>query len=166
MTNIDIRLYSKIISNRLTPILPNHIKLDQTGFMKGRETKDNIIKTCILVEYAQRTAIQTCLLAVDAEKAFDRVGWRFLKETLIQIGMGPKMLSRIVALYSNSRAKVRTNRILSEYIKISNGTLQGCPLSPLLYIFVMEHLIMAIRKNKDIKGIKVKDKEYKTDIRR
>lgn len=68
LTNIDIRLYSKIISNRLTPILPNHIKLDQTGFMKGRETKDNIIKTCTLVEYAQRTAVQTCLLAVDAKR--------------------------------------------------------------------------------------------------
>lgn len=109
LTNIDIRLYSKTIANRIAPILPKHIKLDQTGFTKGRETRDNIIKTCTLVEYVQRTAIPICLLAVDAEKAFDRVGWRFLEETLIQIGMGPKMLSRILALYSNSRAKVRVN---------------------------------------------------------
>lgn len=164
LTNIDIRLYSKIISNRLTPILPNYIELDQTGFMKGRETKDNIIKTCTLIEYAQKTAIQTCLLTVDAEKAFDRVAGQFLKEALIQIGMDPKMFNRIVALYSNSRAKVRTNGILSEYIEITNGTRQGCPLSPLLYILVMEHLVMAIRKNKDIKGIKIKDNEYKTAV--
>lgn len=140
-TNIDIRLYSKIILNRLIPILPNHIKLEQTGFTKGRETKNNIIKTCTLVEYAD---VQTRLLAVDAEKAFDRVGWQFLEETLMQIGMGPKMLSRIIALYSISRAKVRINGVLSEDIKISNGTHQGCPLSPLLFILVME--ITAIRK--------------------
>lgn len=164
MTNIDIRLYSKIIANRIAPILPKHIKLDQTGFTKGRETRDNIIKTCTLVEYVQRTAIPTCLLAVDVEKAFDRVGWRFLEETLIQIGMGPKMISRILAMYSNSRAKVRVNGILSEYIKISNGTRQGCPLLPLLYILVIEHLITAIRKNKDINGIKIKDIKYKTAI--
>lgn len=164
MTNIDIRLYSKIIANRIAPILPKHIKLDQTGFTKGRETRDNIIKTCTLVEYVQRTTIPTCLLAIAAEKAFDRVGWRFLAETLIQIGMGPKMLSRILALYSNSRAKVRVNGILSEYIKISNGTRQGCPLLPLLYILVIEHLITAIRKNKDINGIKIKDIKYKTAI--
>lgn len=44
LTNKDIRLYSKIISNRLTPILPEHINLVQTGFTKGRETRDTIIK--------------------------------------------------------------------------------------------------------------------------
>lgn len=127
LTNIDIRLYSKIILNRLTPILPNHIKLDQAGFTKGRETKDNIIKTCTLMEYAQRATIQTCLLAVNAKKAFDRVGWQFLEETLIQLGMGPKMLSRIVTLYSNSRAKVRINGVLSEDIRISNRTVRDTP---------------------------------------
>lgn len=130
LTNIDIRLYSKILANRLTPILPNHIGLDQAGFTKGRETKDNIIKTCTLVEYVQRTATQACLMAIDVEKAFDRVGWRFLEETLMQIGIGPKMFSRIVALYSNSKAKVRVNGALSEDIKISNGTRQGCPFPP------------------------------------
>lgn len=64
LTNIDtgIRLYSNIISNRLTPILPRHINLGQTGFTKGRETRNNIIKTCTIVDYAQRADIPAWLL--------------------------------------------------------------------------------------------------------
>lgn len=144
LTNIDLRLYSKIIANSLTPILPAYINLDQTGFATGREARDDIIKTCTLVEYAQRSAIPSCLLSVIAEKAFDRVGWRFLREALIQLGTGPKMLQRIMVLDSNPRAKIQTNGILSDYVNISNGTRQGCPLSPLLYVIVMEHLTTAI----------------------
>lgn len=82
------------------------------------------------MEFAQRTAIETCMLAVDAEKAFDRIGWCFLEETLKQLGMGPKMRYRIAALYSNLKARVRVNGMLSKDIKMSNGTRQGCPLSP------------------------------------
>lgn len=54
LTNIDLRLYSKIIANRLTPIIPAHIHLDQVGFINGREARDNTSKTLTLVEYAQR----------------------------------------------------------------------------------------------------------------
>lgn len=41
LTTIDLRLYSKIIANRFTTILPAHINLDQTGFTMGREVRDN-----------------------------------------------------------------------------------------------------------------------------
>lgn len=165
LTNIDLSLYSKIIANRFTAILPAHINLDQTGFTMGREARDNTIKTCILVEYAQKTAIPACLLSVDDEKAFDRVEWRFLREALIQFGKGPRMLHRIMVLYSNPRAKIRMNGMLSDYLKISNGTRQGCPLPPDSYLpIVMEHLTTAIRNNRDIQGIKVKGKEYKMSV--
>lgn len=35
LTNIDLRIYSKIIANRITPIIPRYIHLDQVGFIKG-----------------------------------------------------------------------------------------------------------------------------------
>lgn len=54
LTNIDLRLYSKTIANRLTPIIPAHIHLDQVGFIKGRGARDNTSKTLTLVKYAER----------------------------------------------------------------------------------------------------------------
>lgn len=164
LTNLDLRIYSKIIANRLTPIIPRYIHLDQVGFVKGREARDNTLKTLTLLEYVQRGSIPSCLLAIDAEKAFERVGWSFLKETLIQWGLGAVMIDKIMTLYQHPTAKIRANSNLSGEIMIANGTRQGCPLSPILYILIMEHLLNAIRANKDIQGIRVGDTEYKLSV--
>lgn len=143
LTNIDIRMYSKMIANRLTPLIPDLINLDQVGFTPGRETRDNTLKTIALMEHAQKCHIPACLISVDAEKAFDRVHWSFLQQTLQQIGVGPKLMVKILSLYMGLSAKIRSNGLLSDPIWIRNGTHKGCPLSPLLYILTIEHLAIA-----------------------
>lgn len=85
-------------------------------------------------------------------------------EAFKQIGIDPQLLQKIMALYSNPKATVCINGILSDPIEISNGTGQGCLLSPLLYVIEMEHLTTAIRNNLDIQGIRVKGKEDKMSV--
>lgn len=113
------------------------------------------------MSHAQRQKIPACLLSVDAEKAFDRVHWLFLRFSLAQIGIGPSLLGKLMALYQGPTARVMTNGILSSPVHVANGTRQGCPLSPLLYVLVMEHLAVAIRANPDIHGISISDAQHK-----
>ena len=40
-------------------------------------------------------------------------------------------------------------------LPLRSGTRQGCPLSPLLFIIVLEILTTAIREEKEIKGIQI-----------
>lgn len=72
------------------------------------------------------------------------------------------MLAYIMVLYSNTSAKVRVNGNLSEAFAIINGTRQRCPLSPLIYVLTLEPHLRCLRSNPDIKGIQIKDREYKT----
>lgn len=75
--------------------------------------------------------------------------------------MGPNLLNKILALYSKPKARKRNNGSLTTSFPIQNGTHQGCPLSPLLYVLVMEHLATAIRQNPSITGIQIDQQEIK-----
>ena len=45
-----------------------------------------------------------------------------------------------------------------------SGTRQGCPLLPLLFKIVLEVLAMAIREEKEIKGIQIGKEEVKLSL--
>lgn len=88
------------------------------------------------------------ILAVDAEKAFDRVEWNFLFQTLEAFKMLTELINLIKTLSKKPQASIYTNGILSNSFQLTRGTTQGCPLSPLLFAIFIEPL--AIRQNNDI----------------
>ena len=47
---------------------------------------------------------------------------------------------------------------------LKSGTRQGCPLSPLLFNKVLEVLAMAIRAEKEMKGIQIGKEEIKLSL--
>lgn len=100
LLNLNIKIYAKVLENRLSPLLPSIIHKDQVGFIPGQEARDNTTKTIHLISYIQRHKLKACLLSFDAEKAFDRVNWQFLRLSLQQIGLDPTFISKVMALYS------------------------------------------------------------------
>lgn len=119
LLNVDLKLFSKIIANHLAPLLPSPVHSDQVGFISDWEARDNTTKT---LHYAQHQNIPTCLLACDAEKAFDRVSWPFLQASLQQIGLGPKQClyiptpQRKLRLMGRSRRRSRSGTILHRVV--------------------------------------------------
>lgn len=69
------------------------------------------------------------------------------------MGLGYTMLAQILALYSHPIAQIKVNGHLSRPLGISNGTRQGCPLSPLLFTITMEPFLLTIRGHPDILGL-------------
>lgn len=126
--------------------------------MPGREARDIISKSLNLIYYAQNSKTKGLLLST---QAFDGVSWDYMLATCSHIGLDVNMLSWISALYQNPQTKIKINNTLSDPIEISNGTRQGCPLSPILFIS-LEPLIRSINLNNDIQGFIAGKREYKT----
>ena len=53
LLNCNFKIISKVINNRITPILPAMVNNNnQTGFIKGRHIGDNIRLMCNIIDYA------------------------------------------------------------------------------------------------------------------
>ena len=70
-----------------------------------------------------------------------------------------------VTIYNNAKSFVINNGWISSCISIERGVRQGCPLSALLFLFVVEILATKIRQDKEIHGIKVKNQTKQREIK-
>ncbi|GKE22393.1 putative RNA-directed DNA polymerase, eukaryota, reverse transcriptase zinc-binding domain protein, partial [Tanacetum coccineum] len=84
---------------------------------------------------------------VDFEKAFDSIRWDFLDLVMEKIGFGSKWRSWIHGCLSNARSSVLVNGSPTNEFEIFRGLRQGDPLSPFLFILVMEVLHAITRKS-------------------
>lgn len=82
-------------------------------------------------------------------------------KTIENIGIGPRMVGWIKVLNNHPTASVEINGSLLPPFEMLNGTRQGCPLSPLLFVLTFEPLLATIRNNVDIRWVKIRGQEHK-----
>ena len=79
------------------------------------------------------------------------------------MGIKGTYLNIIKAIYDKPTANVILNDEKLKAFPVRSGTRQGCPLSLLLFNKVLEVLAVAIREEKEIKGIQI-GKEVKLSL--
>uniref|UniRef100_A0A803K153 Reverse transcriptase domain-containing protein n=1 Tax=Xenopus tropicalis TaxID=8364 RepID=A0A803K153_XENTR len=161
LLNSDLKIFTKILANRLNNILPRLIHKDQVGFVKYRQAGDNTRRAIDLIDIINKESTSALILSVDAEKAFDRLNWTFMFSTLEAMGFTGPIVQAIQGLYAQPTALVKSMGLTSGQFAINNGTRQGCPLSPLLFVLSIEPLAARIRNNPDIRGVQLRDKNFK-----
>ena len=103
------------------------------------------------------------IISIDAEKAFEKIQHPFIIKTLQKAGIEGIYLNIIKAICDKPSANIILNRDKLKAFSLKSGTRQGCPLSSLLFNIVLEVLAIAIRAEKEIKGIQI-GKEVKLSL--
>ena len=85
-------------------------------------------------------------------------------KTLQKVGIEGTYLNIIKAMYDTPTANIILNGETLKPFPLRSETRQGCPLSPLLFNILMEVLAMAIREEKEIKGIQIGKEEVKLSL--
>ena len=80
------------------------------------------------------------------------------------MGIEGTFLNIIKAIYERPTANIILNGQKLRAFPLRSGTRQGCPLSPFLLNIVLEFLVTAIRKEKEIKGIQIGKEEAKLSL--
>jgi hypothetical protein len=86
------------------------------------------------------------LLKIDIAQAFDSVAWPFLLELLQHMGFPNAARDWISAFLSSASTRILINGNPGDRICHARGLRQGDPLSPMLFLLVMEVLNSLIRK--------------------
>lgn len=97
------------IARRLQKIINKLINPDQTGFIPGGLGINNIRCSLNIISAARSQSHPSMLLSLDAEKAFDRVDWLFLKHILNEMGFDETFIEWFDVLYKNPTSRVRVN---------------------------------------------------------
>ena len=140
LLNVDYKIVSKSLTNRLAKVLQFVIHEGQTCSVPGRSITDTLHLIRNMFNFVGGRDIRCGLVNFDQAKAFDRVSHEYLWRTLQVFGFGPDFVSRVKMLYTNVFSSVLVNGFLSDPFLVTRSVRQGCGLSPLLYVLCAEPL--------------------------
>ena len=101
------------------------------------------------MEYVNSNNMGGLMFLIDFEKAFDKLEWSFLFNTLKMFNFGDNLIKWVKVCYHNILSCVMNNG------HSSCGLRQGCPPSHLLYIICSEILNIHIRSDVNVKDINI-----------
>jgi hypothetical protein len=125
----------------------------------------NIHKSVNVIQHINRSKDKNHLIiSIDAEKAFNKIKYRFMIEGLRKLGIERTYINIVKAIYDKPTANIIINSEKLNLYPLKSGTRQGCPLSPLLFNIVLEFLARAIRQEEEIKGIQIGKETVKISL--
>ena len=129
------------------------IHVDQSYRVPGRLITDNVMLiqdffgSVVLWVLSGSLGVETGLISIDQEKAFDWVEHQYLWHTLQFFGFNPGFIAMIQVLYRNIESMLKINSGLSGPFQVQRGVRrQGCSLSGVLCSLAIEPLLLNVRK--------------------
>ena len=161
LLNVDYKIIAKLVTKRISKLMPFVIAEDQTCGVKGRHIQDNLMILRDTIDYVNFYNKEAAIISIDQEKAFDRIEWRYMYAMMEKMGIPFVLQEWVHIFYSNPMFSVNVNNFLTEPCAVTRGIRQGCPLSPLLYTICAEGLANLIRTSQCIKGLELNNTSFK-----
>ena len=154
------KVFTKIITKRITSILDEQQPREQAGFRKGYSTRDHLFCLTQILERSREYKLPLCIVFVDFEKAFDSVELNAVLQSLAEQGVQREYIELLRNANTNCTTEVTlfANPIS---IPVGKGVKQGDTISPKLFSACLE---MVMRKMNWRRGLKI-DGEYLTHLR-
>lgn len=168
LLNTVNKILAFIISTRLSEVLDPAFRKEQAGFRPGRSCTNQINTLRIIIEQSAEFQSPLYLLFIDFEKAFDSVNREFMWKVLDLYGVPGKLLNLVKELYRDCECKVIHCGKTGDGIPLQQGVRQGCILSSLLFITVLDCIMLTV--NAKPRGIKwtmhswLEDLDFADDI--
>ena len=142
----------KVATNRITKVAQKIIRPSQTAFLPGRNIMEGAVILHETLHELHTKKKNGIIFKIDFEKAYDKVKWDFLQQTLQMKGFSPTWCTWIEAFTTCGNLGIKVNDQLGSYFQTRKGLWQGDHY--LLYLVDMLAIIIVRAKEQDqVKGV-------------
>ena len=153
--NTDYKILTKVLALQLNDHTNTLIHHDQASFIPRRSIFNHIQLAKAIINYAEITNENGAIIALDQEKAYDKICHDYLWKVLQAFQFPHPFIKTIKALYEHASTRVAINGVLSSPFQVHRGVRQGDPLSCALFNLAIEPLACMLRSNQSLNGLHI-----------
>uniref|UniRef100_A0A6I8Q4Z4 Reverse transcriptase domain-containing protein n=1 Tax=Xenopus tropicalis TaxID=8364 RepID=A0A6I8Q4Z4_XENTR len=145
LLNCDRKLLARIFSVRLGKFAGLLLSSSQFCSVEGRDIYGALLLLRETLERCKLNKWGRYFLSLDQAKAFDKVDYEYLWATLQKYHIPGQFIEWLRVLYGGAKSFPLINGWQGEDFEVQAGVRQGCPLSPLLYIFALDPFLRGLQ---------------------
>ena len=149
LANSLYKLWTGLLTEVATDYAETHLLLSdaQEGFRKGKSCARAIAHLQLAFEDAKASGMDCYTTYIDFKGAYPSVDHAQLGDILVALGMPSDFVRIVRNLYASATTSFLTPHGATPSVPIHRGTLQGDPLSPLLFDLMIEPLIQWLARD-------------------
>jgi len=93
LLNTSVKVLTKLLANRLQPLITRLVYKNQYGFIKSRTIQDCLAWTFEYLHNCRKSKKEMVILKLDFEKSFDKIEHKAMVEIMRSKGFGERWLS-------------------------------------------------------------------------
>ena len=112
LCNVIYKIISKVLANRLKPVLPRIISPTQSAFVLGRLITNNVLVAYDMLHtmHARKKGKKGSMaLKLDISKAYDLVKWQFLQGIMEKMGFPTQWIKRVMSCVTTASFSILVN---------------------------------------------------------
>lgn len=109
LLNVDYKCFTKVLTNRLVPVVRKVISKNQTGFIKGRNILEGVIVLHEVLHELHRSKSKGLILKIDFEKPMTEYAGIFLEECMRGRGFPSKWISWVMKTVKEGQVYINVN---------------------------------------------------------
>ena len=139
LLSIPSKVLCKIILRRIDSAINENLREEQAGFRAGKGCIDQIFSLRTIIEQSLEWNVPIFINFIDFSKAFDSIHRESLWKIVRSYGVPDKLVKLIKAFYENYQCCIALdNNALTDNFNITTGVRQGCILSPILFLIIID----------------------------
>jgi hypothetical protein len=121
LLNVSLKIFTKVDTKRGTKIAQKTINPSQMAFILGRNIMEGVIVLHETIHEMHRKKQNGIIFKIDFEKAYDKINWSFIQQTLQMKGFSPTWRRWVASFMEGGHVGIKINDTIGQNFQTKKG---------------------------------------------